>query len=172
MPDQSHLDSRYFVNSTVYNCPFCNRRHVSYHVYDIVRFDWTDKKPCSCFFVRCESCGKQSMHLTFQSLKTTSLGNFGNGYRYSFSFDEGVDEGRILDDAFFYSVPTSFFVLDERIPRVLRDLLVEAEGCLKSNYLTGASACTRKLVYELAVLNNAVGESYDDRIEIAEGYSS
>lgn len=68
-------------------------------------------------------------------------------------------EGAILDDAMFYSVPTSFFVLDERVPHVLRDLLTEAEGCLKSNFLTGASACARKIVYELAQIENATGDS-------------
>ena len=57
-----------------------------------------------------------------------------------------------LDADFFYSVPTSFFVMDERVPRVLRELLTESEGCLKSNFLTGASACARKVVYELAKL--------------------
>ena len=46
---------------------------------------------------------------------------------------------------FFYSVPTSFFVLDNRILFFLPDLLTGAKGSLKSNYLTGASACARKI---------------------------
>jgi hypothetical protein len=83
--------------------------------------------------------------------------------RFSFLTDE--DAGAILEEAFFYSVPTSFFVLDERVPRILRELLTEAEGCLKSNFLTGASACARKIVYELAVLEKASGENYEDRIK-------
>jgi len=70
-----------------------------------------------------------------------------------------------LDEQFFYSVPTSFFVLDSRIPRILRDLISEAEGSMKSNFLTGASACIRKAVYELAVLQGATGDSYDGRIK-------
>ncbi len=82
-------------------------------------------------------------------------------YRFS---AEGIDLEN-LDSSFFFSVPTSFFVLDERVPRVLRDLLTEGEGCLKSNYLTGASACARKIVYELGVLSNASGENYEDRIK-------
>ena len=77
--------------------------------------------------------------------------------------------GKKLDEAFFYSVPTSFFALDERIPRVLRELITEAEGCLKSNFLTGASACARKIVYELGVLSKAVGENYEDRIKSLKG---
>ena len=27
MPDQSHLDQRYFVDEDVYNCPFCKAKH-------------------------------------------------------------------------------------------------------------------------------------------------
>ncbi len=169
MPDQSHLDSRYFVDATVYNCPFCNRRHVRYFVYDHEQFDWTDKKPCYCFFVRCGSCGKSSMHLTFQSLKVTQEGDLDEEEFYRFSFEKDVDEGEALDRAFFYSVPTSFFVLDERVPKVLRELLTEAQGCLKMNYLTGSSACARKIVYELALLSKAVGDNYEDRIKSLKG---
>jgi hypothetical protein len=70
-----------------------------------------------------------------------------------------------LDAEIFYSVPTSFFVLDNRINQVLRDLITEAEGCLKMNFLTGASACTRKAIYELTILEKAEGENYDERIK-------
>lgn len=166
MADQSHLDDRYFVDENVYNCPFCNRRHVAYTLFDQVTFNWTDKKQAYCHFVRCHSCDKRSMHLTFQELQRKHIGHSSDGtYQYRFSFKEGVDAGAVLDKAFFYSVPTSFFVLDERVPRILRELLTEAEGCLKSNYLTGASACTRKIVYELGVLSKAAGDNYEDRIK-------
>ena len=60
MPDQSHLDHRYFVDSKIYNCPFCNRRHVAYSIVSHVEFDWTDEKRCQVFFVRCHSCEKKS----------------------------------------------------------------------------------------------------------------
>ena len=163
MPDQSHLDQRYFVDSKIYNCPFCNRRHVAYSIVGHVEFDWTDEKRCQVFFVKCHSCDKKSMHLTFKKLDM--LKNSTNNW-FHFDLPSDVDDaGAILDDAMFYSVPTSFFVLDERVPRVLRDLLTEAEGCLKSNFLTGASACARKIVYELARIENATGDSYEDRIK-------
>ncbi len=71
----------------------------------------------------------------------------------------------MIDDLFFYSVPTSFFVLDDSIPKILRELITEAEGCLKSNFLTGASACVRKVIYDLAVLEKASGANYEDRIK-------
>lgn len=86
-------------------------------------------------------------------------------YRFVF----GDEENEVLDDCFFYSVPTSFFALDERIPRVLRELLTEAEGSLKSNFLTGASACARKLIYELGILHKAEGENYEERIKSLKG---
>ena len=55
-----------------------------------------------------------------------------------FIFD--IDADQELDEKFFYYVPTSFFALDDRIPRILRELFTEAEGCLKMNFLTAASA--------------------------------
>ena len=42
--DDSHLNSKYFINEHVYNCPFCNRRNVSYHIKERNDFDWSDKK--------------------------------------------------------------------------------------------------------------------------------
>ncbi len=84
-------------------------------------------------------------------------------WRFSLPEDDGAET--LLDEVFFYSVPTSFFVLDERIPKILRELLTEAESCLKSNFLTGASACARKIVYELAVLKGASANNYGDRIK-------
>jgi hypothetical protein len=105
------------------------------------------------------------MHLTFTSIPLTEAGNrpiggfSHNVHRFNTSSDT------TLDDLFFYSVPTSFFVLDERVPTILRELLTEAEGCLKSNFLTGASACARKIIYELARLSNTTGANYDERVK-------
>lgn len=165
MVNQSHLDERYFVDDKIYNCPFCNRRHVSYSIYASTRFDWTEAKRCHAYFIRCHSCQGDSMHLTYEDLDTYYVGQIRGSTRWRFAFSEGVDAGQVLDEAFFYSVPTSFFVLDERVPRVLRDLLTEAEGSLKSNFLTGASACARKIVYELASIESVSGDNYDDRIK-------
>lgn len=81
--------------------------------------------------------------------------------RGSYPFKKDID----IDFNMFYSVPTSFFVIDERIPRILRELITEAEGSLKMNYLTGASACTRKAVYELLIIEKADGADYETRIK-------
>jgi hypothetical protein len=165
MADQSHLDERYFVNTTVYNCPFCNRRHVAYSIYGAINFDWTEAKRCFAYFVRCHSCNNDSMHLSFVKIETYSVQVEAGVVRQRFSLPSGVDSGAALDEAFFYSVPTSFFVLDQRVPRTLRELLTEAEGSLKSNFLTGASACARKIVYELAVIEESEGDDYEARIK-------
>jgi len=153
MTDDSHLDSRYFIDSTKYNCPFCNRRHVTYSWQYGGVFDWTDSKKCYIHFVTCNSCSNTSLHLTYKPVMDVV-----GGFR---SLKKNID----LDQSFFYSVPSSFFVVDDRIPKVLRELLTEAEGCQKMNFLTGASACVRKAIYEFTVREGAVGEHYDDKID-------
>lgn len=162
MSDQSHLDERYFVDEYVYNCPFCNRRHVSYSIYGIQSFDWTQNKKCYVYFVRCHSCRKRSMHLSSYEILSARDEIYRN-WLFKFSDDKGIP--KLIDDFFFYSVPTSFFVMDQRIPKILRELLTEAEGCLKSNFLTGASACARKIVYEMTSTEKFDGSNYEDRIK-------
>ena len=44
--DQSHLDQKYFIDSKIYNCPFCNRRHVRYFIVESFLFDWSLEKKC------------------------------------------------------------------------------------------------------------------------------
>jgi hypothetical protein len=155
MPDQSALDQRYFISDDTYNCPFCNRGSVGYQLVREVRFDWTDSQSVWAYFAQCVSCRKISMHLSKQHLRHPSYITTGP------HFPEGGD----LDSAMFYSVPSSFHVIDENIPANLRELVAEAEGSLKSNFLTGASACLRKVVYELATREGAGGASYEDRIK-------
>jgi hypothetical protein len=162
--DHSHLDKRYFVDGKTYNCPYCNRNHVPFYATDSFRFDWTERKKCYGYCVECQYCSNTSMHLTFTALPRTHEVTRESNYLYSFNIKD-ADPGTYLDGIFFYSVPTSFFVLDERVPRKLRELLTESEGCLKSNYLTGASACARKVVYELGILQDAIGNNYEDRIK-------
>ena len=159
MPDHSLLDDKYFIDSYVYNCPFCNRRNVSYILTLKKSFDWTEEKKCYIYLAKCRSCRNRSVHLSFTNISVTNRSTSHNEF---YSFEENIND---LDSLFFYSVPTSFFSLDGRIPRILRELITEAEGCLKSNFLTGASACARKIVYELACLNGMTDGDYDKRIK-------
>ena len=155
-PDQSHLDQKYFIDENVYNCPFCNRNNVKYKINRFYVFDWSNNKKSTAYFVKCSSCSKTSMHLSEGNIhKKDKVQGYG-----AYHFDV-VD----IDSHIFYSVPTSFFTIDNRIPRKIRELIDEAEGCLKMNYLTGASACTRKAIYELLEIDNAEGDEYDERIK-------
>ncbi|MBA2501898.1 MAG: hypothetical protein H0V27_03375 [Pyrinomonadaceae bacterium] len=109
------------------------------------------------------------MHLSYEEVELIYQGTTGgNAY---WLFDSRYNDLGI-DSLFFYSVPTSFFVMDNRIPRVLRELVTEAEGCLKSNFLTGASACARKVVYELGVIQRATGDNYEERIKSLKAINS
>jgi len=155
--DNSRLDSKYFIDKYVYNCPFCNRRNVSYFISQKSSFDWAPEKKCYIYFAVCNSCGQESMHLSFEDIAIYTIPS--GKYRFE------IIEGEELDNKFFYSVPTSFFSLDKRIPKPLRELITESEGCLKSNFLTGASACARKIIYELAILQKAEGINYDERVK-------
>jgi hypothetical protein len=158
MLDQSELDRKYFIDDSVYNCPFCNRRHVVYDMRDIFEFDWSAEKKCFAYLVQCASCKHVSMDLSFDDIRDKKK----RSVHGAPEFREGTD----IDSKVFYSVPTSFFVVDSRIPRVIRELITEADGCLKMNYLTGASACTRKAIYELLELEEVnKGEHYEERIK-------
>lgn len=126
---------------------------MSYSLESVEPFDWSDTKEAFVIFVRCSGCGKRSLHLI---QKRIFSGNFRDA-----EFPKGVD----IDGGILHSIPSSFHVIDERIPKVMRELIAEAEGSLKSNFLTGASACLRKVVYELALKEGAEGETYDSRVK-------
>ncbi len=158
-PDQSHLDKKYFIDEYVYNCPFCNRGHVQYRCVAQFKFNWSKRKNCYVYFVKCLSCEKISMHLSKKNI-------VGRIYRPNtrttyYFFKERLD----IDSNMFSSVPTSFFTVDNRIPEVTRELLTEAEGCLKMNYLTGASACARKAIYEFTREQCTEGKDYEEKIK-------
>lgn len=158
MEDKSYLDKKYFIDQYVYNCPFCNRRNVQYMIISKGKFDWSNAKKCFHYKVKCSSCEKVSMHLSYEDIAKE---HFDPVSKYSFDFFEDID----IDSKIFYSVPTSFFVIDSRIPRIIRELITEAEGCLKMNFLTGASACMRKAIYELTVKEKAEGKDYESKIK-------
>lgn len=164
MVDDSHLDRNYFIDEHVYNCPFCKRRHVQYYIVDEGKFDWTEEKLCYFYIVECQSCKNQSMHLSYLDLAVRQIRSGFNPSRFHPDEELGLSVNN-LDDYMFYSVPSSFFVLDKRIDRILRNLFTEAEGSLKSNFLTGASACARKIVYELAKKEGAEGKDYESKLK-------
>lgn len=154
MDDQSDIDKKYFVDKDTYNCPFCNRKNVVYQIIDTFHFDWTSNKKCYGVITQCSHCENKSIHLSYEDITTYLNGRL--------KFDLEIED---IDSKLFYSVPTSFFVLDNRINSTIRELITEAEGCLNMNFLTGASACMRKAIYELLVLEKIEGEHYEERIK-------
>jgi len=119
---------------------------------DHFAFDWGDKKICHGYLIKCNSdgCEKVSMHLSFKELRDGYVEY--NRQHYNNRFADKID----IDGSLFFSQPTSYFVLDNRIPEKVRELIYEAENSRKSNYLVGASACLRKAIYELLVYEKSV----------------
>ena len=115
MVDLSHLDSKYFIDETVYNCPFCNRRSVAYSVCSQNAFGWTDRETCYIYRVQCHSCYGISMHLSFEEI---ALSQAFRGSQFA-PFQFIIKDGEDLDSKFFYSVPTSFLGMDNKIPKYL-----------------------------------------------------
>jgi len=136
--DDSELDKQYFIDPYKYNCPYCKRNHVSYKVNHSTKFDCTDKKICYVYYVMCQSCGKTSLHWSYKDIRDTDNGYLINKFK-----------AIAIDSFLFFSQPSSFFTLDERIPDKIRDLIYEAEKSRQANLLVGASACLRKAIYEL-----------------------
>jgi hypothetical protein len=177
MPDMSSLDKKYIIDDSVFNCPYCNRNHVAYIMRENVIFDWSNDERCYAYFLECLSCTKISMHLSkvYIPLVPYTFPSGTQSKRFGQVMPLPNDNGKNFkpvpepDAVIFYSVPTSFFTVDNRIPRIVRDLYTEAEGCQKSNFLTGASACIRKIVYELALDQKAQGNTYEERIKSLKG---
>ena len=162
--DKSYLDNKYFVDRNVYNCPFCNRRNVSYILSGYLGFDWSAEKKCHVYIAECSSCNRRSIHLSYDDILGDVI--YLGGNRHAWRFVREIED---IDSLIFYSVPTSFFTIDTRVPKIMRELITEAEGSLKMNYLTGASASVRKTIYELLVYEKLESGAYEDRIKSLKG---
>lgn len=137
--DKSEKDNLYFIDETVYNCPFCKRRNVKYSVTDVTIYDDGAKRKIFVYQVKCSDCDKHSLHFTKSTL-------FPRGYSNSWSRFEY--EGQ-LDDKFIAHRPAVLHILDADIPSKLKVLIAESEEARQSNLLTGASAALRKTIYQL-----------------------
>jgi hypothetical protein len=67
------------------------------------------------------------------------------------------------DDVSSYGSP-AFLNVDGRVPSVLRDLLVEADGCAKNNYLTGGTACAQRTIQVLLTMEKTEGPDIQARV--------
>ncbi len=164
--NRSDKDKKYFIDGSTYNCPFCQRRQIKYKIVDFGEYNSSNTNTVYFYIVRCADCYKISFHLSKYKLAmnynhsafTVPLKQVTSEYsKLAEKFkevehdllDDESEAPKELDDVFFYSSPTSFFTIDERIPKSIREPLSEADNCLKSNFLTGASAGLRKAIYKL-----------------------
>jgi len=58
----------------------------------------------------------------------------------------------------------AFLTIDPRVPAAVRDLLIEADGCLKAGFLTGGTVCAQKAVQVLLQHENAEGAGYEAKL--------
>ena len=58
----------------------------------------------------------------------------------------------------------TFLTLDERIPASVRELLIEADGCVTNGYLTGGTACAQRAVDAILKFEKAEGPTFDSRV--------
>ncbi len=171
MTDQSALDRKYFIDHTKYNCPFCNSRSVVYSVESREEIDWSDDRKAWIYRVVCGGCGKISLHLSNYKFSEVRY-QYGGHAPYFQNKPEDQDENVIdkyastdLDDYIFYHQPTSFFTINPLIPKLIRDLVAEADGCRKMDFLVGASGALRKAIYELLKNQKAEGKEYEAKIK-------
>jgi len=186
--DQSHKDSKYFICNRVYNCPFCNRRNVSYRITDTGCFDSTNEKSVYFYIVTCgdEDCRKRSLHLSKYDIAIEHSGHTqrfvlppqvdsspGRNRAYVDILDEDNNVITELDNVFYHHEPSSFFTIDARVPISIRKPLSESYNSLKSNLITGASAGLRKAIYKLLQTQNIPEVnpeggfySHDQRVEL------
>src|SRR6185436_9514628 len=66
-----------------------------------------------------------------------------------------VDQLRMADAA-----SPAFLTIDNRAPGAIRELIVEAEGCLKAGFLTGGTVCAQRAIQTLLQHESAEGASY------------
>lgn len=57
-----------------------------------------------------------------------------------------------------------FLAVDPRTPAAVRELLLEADGCLKAGFLTGGTACAQRALHALLQHENVDGASYEARL--------
>ncbi len=198
MSINENIESKYFIDEDKFNCPFCKNRGVKYVVLGIAKFDETNDKKMFSIFVECSYCHKISMHLTKTpylrgSTNFLILGKNSSEYKTycyqdvnaclnydaisldtkyeccnSTAYDSEL-ENNSIDDNIILHIPTSFFTIDNRVPRTLRELINEAEKCIKNNCITGASACIRKTIYEFIIQQELKGTDYESKIKSLKG---
>jgi hypothetical protein len=144
----SHLEKSYFISPWKYNCPFCKINGVNYELVKCFTFNKECDKLAYVYIIECNTCSQESIHFSQEDIR--AKGQYNTPLNY---FDSNI---KSIDDKIFLSFPESFFTIDSRVPRNLRNLIFEAEKCRQANALVGSSACIRKSIYELLLSQNAI----------------
>jgi len=58
----------------------------------------------------------------------------------------------------------AFLTIDNRAPAAVRELIIEADGCLKAGFLTGGTVCAQRAIQTLLQHESAEGASYEARL--------
>ena len=58
----------------------------------------------------------------------------------------------------------AFLNVDQRVPANIRDLLVEADGCLKAGFLTGGTVCAQRAIHSLMEHEKADGATFEAKL--------
>ena len=178
MTNYSELNNKYFIDDKAFNCPFCGLRNTTYTILAILEHDISNEKQGKVVFVQCNKCKKISLHFIPYEMNTSRweidkigvVKNYFHGrtavdmpavISFKNSYDDDTKFDIDIDSNIYHSIPSSFFTMDDRIPKIMRKLFDEAQECRKSNLKTGASACLRKLIYTLLSeqLNKKQGKS-------------
>jgi hypothetical protein len=57
-----------------------------------------------------------------------------------------------------------FLTLDPRVPAAVRELINEADGCLKAGFMTGGTVCAQKAIHTLLANESADAGSFEARL--------
>lgn len=154
MVDNAALNNKYFIDDKAFNCPFCGLRNTTYTVLAIMQYNLSKTKEGRVAFVRCNKCKKVSIHFLSEDISYPTYNSQYSGVvllnAYAWSGDISFSSTECdIDSKIFHNIPSSYFTMDERIPKEMRKLFDEAQECKKANLKIGASACLRKLIYTL-----------------------
>lgn len=184
--DPKEFENKYFIDAHRFNCAFCHVRSIGFIVIEYVSFDWLKDKNAYAYFVKCLGCEKISIHLSYSifpynesyledtfidppSQKVSDNGLPAIRYlspKGEIKVDKNFyNNGTILDEYFFYHHPSSPFSVDPEVPSEIRNLIDEADGCRKQNFLVGASGALRKAIYEFLLDQKVKGNNYQEKIK-------
>src|SRR4030095_7396354 len=61
------------------------------------------------------------------------------------------------------TAPPAFLTIDSRPPAAVRELMLEADGCLKAGFLTGGTVCAQRAIQALLHHEKDDGARYEAR---------